>query len=172
LRITNVQLKKHWKHYNVKINNIHLLDGKQLGQSNNIWRMTREQLWDFTDSLWEVIENPSPQDTLATHFGEELHNEVHKRLEQLAKEDEKKRYATVTVEDEDYETITYFNMYHLGWECDTKGFVVKTADGPKFVLTNHGTAHFASEETIKNKIKELNGAVKAMKSALTAVELG
>lgn len=157
----------------MKIKNKHLFDSGMLARADNIWLMTREDLWEFTDSLWASIEKAvDPTDTLATHFGEELHNEVMKRFEQLAKEDEKKRYATVTVDDESYETITYFDMYHLGWECDSKGFVVKTDNGPKLVLTDHGNPYFASEETIKNKIKELNGAVKAMKTALTVIELG
>jgi hypothetical protein len=156
----------------VKIKNKHLLDAVTIARTDNIWLMTREELWELDDILWNCIPDPKPDDTLDAYFGEELGNELTKRRQQLAKDEEKARYAIITVEDEEYETITYFDMYHLGWECDTKGFVVKTATGPKFVLSNHGTYLFASEETIKNKIKELNGAVKAMKSALTVVELG
>lgn len=144
-----------------------------LARADNIWLMTREDLWEFNDALWESIPvKVDPSDTIDMHFGEELGAELTKRYEALSKEEEKKRYATVTVDDEEYKTITYFDMYHLGWECDTKGFVVETRNGPRFVLTNHGTPKFAEAATIEAKIKELNGAVKAMKSALTAVNLG
>lgn len=158
----------------MKIKNKHLLDSGMISRADNIWLMTREDLYEFTERLWNKVDEDllDPQDTIESWYGEELHNEVQKRFEQLAKEDEKKRYATVTVDDEEYKTITYFDMYHLGWECDTKGFVVETRNGPRFVLTNHGTAYFAEAATIEAKIKELNGAVKAMKSALTAVSLG
>ena len=42
-------------------------------------------------------------------------------------------------------------LWH-SWECDSEGWVVDDAGQSRLVLTNHGSAHFADEETLKERM--------------------
>jgi hypothetical protein len=141
-------------------------------RADHIWLMTREDLWEFVDRLWEAVPGtPDPTDTLLKFYGEDLDKEINNRFQELAREAERERYATVTVDDVEYKTIDFFDMYHLGWECDTKGFLVEKDGKQVVVLTNHGDPFFADIETLKKKVKELSANVKALKSIISAVEV-
>lgn len=159
----------------MKIENKHLLDQTTLNAIDAIWLMDREQLWILTDKLWELVDKPwfnsTPAPRLQDFYGEDLDKEINNRFQELAREAERERYATVTVDDVEYKTIDFFDMYHLGWECDTKGFLVEKDGKQVVVLTNHGDPFFADIESLKKKVKELSANVKALKSIISAVEV-
>lgn len=153
----------------MKINNKIVLDDLLLAEIDTIWRMERHELWNLTDKLWDKVEDA--YNTLQDFFGDDLINAINDRMDEINAAVEREKLKTVTVDGVEYKTVSYFHWYVLGWESDAKGFVVEKDGKQAFVLTNHGTPHFSTPDAIEAKIKELNGAVKAMKTALASVEL-
>jgi hypothetical protein len=155
----------------VKITNKHLLDQNTLNKIEMIWLMPRDQLWDLVDYLWTTIPDADSYEKIQDFYGKDLEDAIQNRFQEYAREEERERYATVTVDDVEYKTIDFFDMYHLGWECDTKGFLVEKDGKQVVVLTNHGNPYFADIESLKKKVKELNANVKALKSIISSVEV-
>jgi hypothetical protein len=156
----------------VKILNQHWLNAVLLAKAETIWLMERDELWAFTDALWDALPvTANPEDKLETFYGKDLEREIQDRFQEITREAEREHFATVTVDDVEYKTIDFFDMYHLGWECDTKGFLVEKDGKQVVVLTNHGTPYFADVEVLKNKAKELAAAVKALKVVIASVDL-
>lgn len=155
----------------MKITNKHLLDQNTLNKIEMIWLMPRDQLWDLVDYLWTTIPDADSYEKIQDFYGKDLEDAIQNRFQEYAREEERERYATVTVDDVEYKTIDFFDMYHLGWECDTKGFLVEKDGKQVVVLTNHGNPYFADIESLKKKVKELNANVKALKSIISSVEV-
>jgi hypothetical protein len=153
----------------VKINNKIVLDDLLLAEIDTIWRMERHELWALTDKLWDAMDDDHA--TLIAYYGDDLLKVINDRWDEIHAAEEREKLKTVTVDGVEYKTVSYFHWYVLGWEMDAKGFVVDKDGKQAFVLTNHGTPHFAEPKEIEAKIKELNRATKAMKSALASVEL-
>lgn len=74
------------------------------------------------------------------------------------------------VEGREVEVLMVFPVMHSGWECDEKGFVVNDNGTKKIVLTNHGSAYFASEMELSLKIEEYKHAIASAESALDIIK--
>lgn len=155
----------------MKIENSHKVPPALLAKADTIWQMDGDELYQFTDDMWTFV--PESIDTLDEFYGPALLAEIKKRQEALIKEEERKRNAKVVVDGDEYNTINYFDMYHLGWESDTKAWIVDKAGTPTLVHSNHGGTYFVKDPVafLQAKIKELNSNIKAMKSAVTLLEL-
>src|ERR1700758_4623357 len=117
--------------------------------------MDQDELYQFLDDMWTFV--PESIENIDEFYGPELMVEVRKRQTAIQKEEERKRNAAVVVDGEEYKTINYFDMYHLGWEMDTKAWIVETVHGPRLVLSNHGTRYFSEDAYtfLQSKIREL-----------------
>lgn len=155
----------------MKIKNKEVLTELQLATIDTIWRMTRDELWALSDELFVHV--PDHIDNLKDFYGDDLWNEIQKRSDQIFAEAEKVRNATVEVDGVVYPTVTFFDFYHLGWECDSKAWIVTKDGKDALVLTNHGDPYFPEDGigTLQKKIAELNKNIKAMKTAVTQLEL-
>jgi hypothetical protein len=76
----------------------------------------------------------------------------------------------VVVDNKSYSIIMMFDVYHTGWDCDNKGYIVATDAGPKLVLTDHGTEYFASANELKSHIANYQDAIKDMQAAIGLIE--
>jgi hypothetical protein len=155
----------------VKIENSHKVPPSILVKADSIWQMEAEELYQFCDDMWTFV--PETIDTLDDFYGPELMVEIKKRQDAIIKEKERKRNATVEVDGTVYKTINYFDMYHLGWESDTKAWVVEKDGAAALVHSSHGGTYFDEDATafLQSKIKELNSNIKAMKTAVTLLEI-
>ena len=67
----------------------------------------------------------------------------------------------------DYKTLMIFPVAHLGWECDSKGYVVKDAKGEVYlILTSHGGFYLADKEELIEKLSEYQEWIDKTKAAL------
>ena len=51
-----------------------------------------------------------------------------------------------TIENEEYPVLFEFEIAHIGWECDSVGYVIEYQGEPRLVLTNHGSPYLVSSE--------------------------
>lgn len=142
-----------------------------LAQIEDIWKMDDETLYGFIDDMWTFV--PEEVENIDDFFGPDLMGLVRTRQNEIHQENERKRNATVVVEDVEYKTLAFFDMYNLGWECDTKGWVVDKDGVATLVLSDHGNPFFPQNgvDSLQRKIKELNNNIKALKSAVTLLEI-
>ena len=49
-----------------------------------------------------------------------------------------------TIENEEYPVLFEFEVAHIGWECDSVGYVIEYHGEPRLVLTNHGSPYLVS----------------------------
>jgi hypothetical protein len=46
-----------------------------------------------------------------------------------------------------------FDVAHVGWECDSRGFIVEDNAKNRFIiLTSHGSPYFATEKELDNLV--------------------
>jgi hypothetical protein len=144
-----------------------------LKQIDDIWKMTRDQVSALIDELYQYVPEEGPDDSIRAYFGEELDQALLDRYDEIYAEIERKRNEEVTVDGVTYKVIQFFDVYHLGWELDTKAWVVEKDGGVALVHSNHGTNYFVEDGItfLKSKVKELNGNVKTMKTSISILEL-
>ena len=65
---------------------------------------------------------------------------------------EKTQDKTLNISGKDYQVIEKFYVYYQGWECDSKGYIVKETNSDKIqiALTNHGSLYISSLNEIKD----------------------
>jgi hypothetical protein len=155
----------------MKIENSNKVPQKLLAQADDIWQMDDETLYTFVDNLWTFV--PEEFDQLEEFFGPNIQVAIRKRQNEINYEKERARNATVVVDGEEYKTLSFFDMYHLGWEMDTKAWVVEKNGKAALVHSSHGNTYFVDDPMVvlQAKIKELNNNIKAMKSAVTLLEI-
>lgn len=59
---------------------------------------------------------------------------------------------TIEVAGQHYDVVYKFPVLWESWECDSEGWVVKDAGQNRLVLTNHGSAYFATEEHLAERM--------------------
>jgi hypothetical protein len=155
----------------VKILNEEELSSSTLRKIEDIWQTDVMWLSALVEELQAYI--PDPNLNIRDYFGEELDDEISKRYDAIFAEAERKRNEEVEVDGATYKVINYFDVYHLGWELDTRAWVVEKGGTPALVHSNHGRNYFVEDGAafLKAKVKELNGNVKSMKSAISLLEL-
>lgn len=155
----------------MKINHITELPDSVLDKIEDIWQMDRAALNGLVDELYQWV--PENCDYYREYFGEELGDAVMKRYDELCHEEEKKRNAEVEVDLVTYKTVNFFDLYHLGWEMDTKAWIVEKDGKQALVHSNHGTPYFVTDPVafLNAKVKELSANVKVMKIAISQLEL-
>lgn len=59
---------------------------------------------------------------------------------------------TLNISGKEYQVIEKFHLYYQGWECDSKGYIVKETNSNeiKVALTNHGSLYISSLNEMKN----------------------
>lgn len=69
--------------------------------------------------------------------------------------------------------LSRFQMAYVGWECDSKGFVVEDENKERYIiLTNHGSPYFAKREELVNQINLYQSWIANTTDALTVFDLG
>jgi hypothetical protein len=58
----------------------------------------------------------------------------------------------VIVEGGSYKILYKFPVLWESWECDYEGWVVDDNGKNRLVFTNHGSKHFASDESLKERM--------------------
>jgi hypothetical protein len=110
-------------------------------------------------------------DTLAQAFNQDFSDKWYAyRKHLILTEQLKAELATpVIIDGRSYKKLKVFNVYHLGWESDSKGFVVTDGYQKHFVLTNHGDPYLAKPQEIRNLMKNYLQTVDEMQHALGIV---
>ena len=49
-----------------------------------------------------------------------------------------------TIENEEHPVLFEFEIAHIGWECDSVGYVIEYHGEPRLVLTDHGSPYLVS----------------------------
>lgn len=63
-----------------------------------------------------------------------------------------------------------FEIAHVGWECDSKGWVVELAGKRHLILTNHGSPYIAQARELRDRLKVYAGLVSVTVDALQLLE--
>lgn len=157
----------------MKIKNEDVLTSAHLRRIDTIWQMDIDEVSSLVDELWQYVPPEGDQDSIRGYFGEELDDAILGRYNEIHVEAERKLNSEVDVDGVTYKVVQYFDVYHLGWEMDTKAWVIEKDDGIALVHTNHGTPYIVEDGVafLKAKVGELNGNVKSMKSAISNLEL-
>lgn len=157
----------------MKIKNQDELTSAHIRRIDTIWQMERDELNDLIDELWQYVPPEGDEDSIRGYFGEELDDAILDRFNEIHAEEEHKRNEEVEVDGEIYKVAKYFDIYHLGWEMDTKAWIVHVGNGLKLVHSNHGTNYFVEDGVafLKKKVSELSGNVKTMKTSISILEL-
>lgn len=134
----------------------------------------------WADALWPVAEEALENGKLVLPegitgksmdikdvFGEEFHTLYMSAWERARKAEELQQ--PVYVKDVAYKAIYKFAVFHSGWESDADGFVVETPEGPKYVLSNHGTKYFAKEEEVRKLVNKYCRAIDDTEVAISMV---
>lgn len=68
------------------------------------------------------------------------------------------------------EVVFEFPMLYSGWECDEKGYVVRTPKGHlDLILSDHGRLYSAPLRDLEDKISEYEEAIKNSRTALAMI---
>lgn len=68
---------------------------------------------------------------------------------------------------EKFKKIMEFDVLHLAWECDSKGWIVENySSGRYIVLTNHGSPYIAPQEELIKLIESYQSVINKTKEAL------
>ena len=82
-----------------------------------------------------------------------------------------KIYESITIDDNIYMPIYSFDVAHLGWDCDTEGWVAQDSSGNKVIIsTNHWRLNIVSKEELAEKIKEYKKWIFGTEKALELLE--
>ena len=60
--------------------------------------------------------------------------------------------TSIKVEGRDCKVLYRFPVLWESWECDSEGWIVEDSGQPKLVFTNHGSAYFASEDALTERM--------------------
>lgn len=92
-----------------------------------------------------------------------------RRAEFQAAEKKAQTPDRIIVKGKRYSVIQEFEVIRPNWEMDGTGWVVKTKEGKKIVLTSHGSKYFADPDELEGLMKYYRRITEGMNAALELV---
>lgn len=81
----------------------------------------------------------------------------------------KHKGAVLKFKEKEYPVLQQFDIMHLGWETDTKGWIIDDHGNNKIIMTDHGHLYEASRKELEEKIKEYQSILNDSLTALSFI---
>lgn len=117
---------------------------------------TTQDISQWSAELWKVLEQTYTKEERKgiINFNQILDPEFQKsrvdRMDYLFMQERLK--VPVKVDGIEYKAIFIFDLMWESWDCDDTAWVVQTQEGNKVVFTNHGSAYFATNDELQERI--------------------
>lgn len=126
-----------------------------------------EDLSEWAKEFWKVLSETFTKDDLhvASNFGEVFGEEFFEKF--LGRMNDLQNVEKpIIVAGVSHQAVKAFDVLYSGWECDGKGWIVKTDAGNKLVLSNHGSNYFAKPKELQDHIDNYRKTISESEAAL------